>query len=427
MKFKDIFNITIKNTLRSKESYLIQILLLVVSIATLFSLSYKSSFDKYWDKYIYKNPEFRIMNINYNDLLEKRVATYDETLSFEEKMKSISNTIDKVNNILSSNKHILGFSTAYRSFFYIDGEKNIDREFSINGVPLVNNIEIDNGNNLDKYNKTDKVMICPNIMIAEKDNNTFDSSKTMDISYLLDKDIDIKIGGVISDKYKIVGFYDTYSSYALGFDCYTSYNNIEYMNKKLSDYGSPDSGSEDYRKSPYYTGDTIYIMIDNMKNINNVTNFLRDNRLYTSGPVVYINTETVNNISSICMKVTIAVLLLLSIITVAILMQKIDKKKEEIFTYKALGYKNKDIIKLIFSENILLIILGYLLSIPITMLGLNIYKEMILRYNSRMYLLNPSIDIKNLVITLFMLVSIPIIISIITIVFTKIKKDKNYV
>lgn len=428
MKLNDLIKISFQNACRSKSSFLIMALMIIVSISCLFSFSYKHSFTKYWNQYINKSPEFRIMNVYYGNLLDPRITNRDPSLKYEEKMSLIEETTEKVLNILSQNEHILGASTQYRTFFTVPDLQTEETNGTIEvlGIPLVNNIPLIAGENLDQYSANEKVLICPNKLYLSSRYGNFDSTKEKDISTYVSQTIDLKVLDKYPDKYKIIGLYDTLATYSLGQICYTSYENIEEMQEII--YENDPEAKEtytEYMKTPDYMGPNIYIMIDDMKNLKEVDDFLHQQNMFEDGAIVGINTETVDQVMKVCNIITFCLFIVTGIIVSITLFQNIVKRSREIYLYRVLGYQNKDIFKMFFLENSILSLISLVFSILITQIGLKIYQSNVLLYKSRLYLMNPSVDLLSILITLLVILSIPMILTIVVFRFSK--KETNFI
>ncbi len=423
MKLMDIIKLSFTNAKRAKSSYLIMILVIIASASCLFSLSYKNSFDRYWNSYVKNSPEFRIMNVSYINWLDerdKRIMLGDASLDPDEKLKIIDETTKEVMDVLATNEHILGVSQQYRVMAQIDYFENHNFSFVILGVPLDNNIEIVSGNNLDSYSENDKVMICPNIVYYRDKNNIFYGNQKTDMNDLIGQAVTLSMADNATDEYKIVGLYDTISNYAYGEICYTSYANV----KSLDDIyyeAYPHLYQEhlEYMKTIHYTGDNVFIMIDDVENLGQINDFLHENNLFQEGAIVGINTETVDEIMKSCSYITLGMLVLSGIIICLTLVQNITKRTKEFYLYNVLGYSKKDILKLIFIENSILIIIGYIFAIIAAQIGLIIYKNIVLIHKSRLYLMNPRVDMISILIGLLVALIIPILITVTISIFTR--------
>lgn len=421
MKLIDLIKISFHSAYRTKSSFIIMILIFISSISCLFSLSYKNSFENYFDVYIQKSPEFRIMNVSYQEQLDNSILT-NTTLTYEEKLEYVEEIQEKVISKLNENKHILGASTEYRN--------NIDTNdfginyysFTLQAVPITNNINIVSGNNISS-NTNEIEIICPNIMRYENSDNTFNINNTIDMKNYLNKTIKGKYSSKSDTKLKIVGLYDTYSTYSYGGVCYTSYDNLELLqNNYYLEYPDILQNLIDYKIETNDYASNIYIMIDDISNLNQVKKFLKKNNFFTEESIVSINTDTIEEVNNICSKITVSLYILTSIIICITLIQNIINKSKKIFIYHAVGYKDSDIFKLIFLENSILISIGFIFSIIFTQIGLNIYKNQILINKSRLYLMNPKVDIISILISFILALLIPFIATII--IYTLSKNNK---
>lgn len=419
MKIKDVFKVSFRNAYRNKVSYLIMILISISCLTCLFSLSYKHSFQEYWKTYVQKNPEFRIMNVYYGTWIDKKVKN---SKNIDGKtIQLIKDIQQEVIEKLNENVHILGASTQTMQLIQI---VDFNNNFYLQPIPLKNNINIVSGYNLDQYTEDEKVMICPNIMRLSNENGEFNIKNTIDMEKYLNQNININYAGNLPYEFKVVGLYDTHSTYSYGGICYTSYKNLEdaqnaYYEKNPNIY----QNIMESKTQIYDYIDNIYIMIDDIKNLKEVDKFLEKNELFQDGAIVGINTDTVEEISSICNKITIVFYILAGLIIGITLIQNIIKKNRENFIYYAVGYTDKDMLKMFLIENSILVMIGFILSTVIVRIGLMIYKNQVLVTKSRLYLMNPRVDIISFLMTLLLALSIPLIATITIHMISKNKRN----
>ena len=120
-----------------------------------------------------------------------------------------------------------------------------------------------------------------------------------------------------------------------------------------------------------------------------------------------------------CSYITLGMLVLSGIIVCLTLVQNITKRTKEFYLYSILGYSKKDVLKLIFMENSILIIIGYIFAIIAAQIGLIIYKNIVLIHKSRLYLMNPRVDLISILIGLLLALIIPILITVTISIFTR--------
>lgn len=415
MRLKDILTNTIKTTIRNKSSFLIMTLILACSISSLFSLSYKNSFEKYWDTYVQKSPEFRILNLFYDSKLEKN----HEGLNRDQILEMEKQETDEIIETLKENEHILGASTQFMQSIDMNEFSSNDRLSTVylQSVPKNNMINIILGNNLDKYEDGEKVMICPNVIKFPKINGTFDSNNSFTLDKYLNEEISVNYALSIPMKYKLVGLYDNFSTYSYGQVCYTSYKNLE-ESQNAYYKANPEMYEQwlEYKKEDFYTN--IYFMIDDIKNLSSVNDFLHEHNWY-SDSIVDINTSTIEQITNITDKVTFIFYILTLLVISFTLIQSILRKSKELVIYYATGYNNISILNIIFFENLFLIIIPFILSILVTQVMLIIYKYKVLINNARLYLMTPTVNISSIISTLASTIIIPFVVTIITFVFAK--------
>lgn len=415
MRMIDVIKNAPKTNLRNKSSILIMLLILVCSASSLFSLSYKNSFENYWETYVQKSPEFRIVNLFYKSKLEEN----HDGLNREQILSIEKQETDKIIETLKENEHILGASTQFMQSIDIVEFKSDDRLSTVylQSVPVNNKINIVLGNNLDKYEDGKKVMICPNKIKFPKSDGEFDSNSSFDLEQYLNKEISLNYALSIPMKYKLVGLYDNFSTYSYGQVCYTSYKSLE-DSQNAYYQANPEIYEEwlEYKKEDFYTN--IYFMIDDIRNLNNVNEFLKEHN-WRSSSIVDINTSTVEEITNISDKITFILYILTIVVIGFTLIQNILRKTKELLIYYASGYNSFNIIKIIFIENLFLIIIPFIISIVITQIMLTFYKNKVLIDNARLYLMNPTVNIESIISTLALTIVIPFAVTLITFIFSK--------
>ena len=293
------------------------------------------------------------------------------------------------------------------------GDDIENKQIYLQAVPNENEIPIVAGKKLSEYHVDDNAIICPNIMRWTESDGNFNVDNTINMKQYLNKELEVNYANKLPYKFKVVGLYDTYSTYSYGGVCYTSYETLEVATNKYYD-----NNPEEYKKridyeieqKDYY--ENIYIMVDDVKNVQKVNKFLENNHYFQEGAITEINTESVENIIKICSQITIVLYIIIAIIIVVTLIQNILRKENENFIYYAVGYRKKDIIKIIFVENSIFILIGFILSIGITQLLLNIYKNQVLLTKSRLYLMNPQVDGISIILTMLLILTIPLITTV---------------
>lgn len=416
MKFKDLFFLSFRNAWRHKVSLLIALLVMVMSTSCLFSFSYQRSFEKYWDIHILRNPEFRIRNVYYGGLLDERIRRKDPTLDASVKLELIDDTVQHVMDLLSENEYILGYTQLPNTIFdFTELEtEDTDWTFYLRGVPLDNKIPLVAGENLDSYDPSMKVMICPSVAYPNDENNEFTTEKQVDLSSLLGREVHISHFGEMKDTYRIIGLYDTHQTYSLGKVCYTSQQNIERINAFYYElHPEYQEERERYRNTVDYQGDNIYLMLDDMSHADEVDTYLRQHGMFLGDAVVGINTETVDQVMKICNFITLLLFVITMIVVAITLILGMLQRQKEVFIYRAIGYTKKDIIWMTLFENTCLLFLGFILSILFTQIGLILLKYLLLSHKSRLFLMNPSVDVISILLSLLLVLSIPLVVTLV--------------
>lgn len=420
MKLFDLIKISFLNFKRNKSSVVIAILISVSIISVIFGISFNNSFNDYWIKYIEKNIDFRIFAVYYEDFKDKKFVNINrDEIGVSEKVKLLDEALKEAMEVISDIPHIESVTTSDGYMAGIDSidynGKRIIGGLSLIGVPSNTFISLIKGETLDKYDKNDNVMICSNYLHSDWDD--FDPSQNTKADYLLNKDLKITFSENKILDYKIIGLYDKVSTYAIGNACYTSYENLKEI--KTESYLK---NKEINSQSQGYNGEGLYLMIDNRDNLKVVETKLAEHKIYID-PIVYINTELVDKVLQICSYITIVTLIVTVIIVLMNLLINLQEREKEFFLYNALGYSKVNITKLVFAENIIVGIFSFICAIFLSIIVFELFENIVLTNNTRLYLLNITLDFNGLVYGSIASLIIPIISSVVIIFVNTFNKN----
>lgn len=418
MRIFDYLIISSRRLLRNKNSILYIILIMIAVSSIIFNISFKNSFENYISNYTMKNVEFRVYDANYGTLLDKELdndisniykMTNVEAEAFIQKVKN------KAINYVSQLSHVVGVDIEGNGYMVnidkieYNGEILFENEFLI-GIPRNAIFNLVDGVLLSNYEVNEKVMICPNYFQTDYGSNVL----PFDAKSLLNKNITLSFKEKKVD-YKIVGLYDKISTYSIGDKCYTSYENVNEINRE--------NVIEEKNINDNYIGlNGFAFMIDSVENLETVKNELLDYGIIIT-PMAEIDTSLVYNIEKICNIITIITFVSIMLIAISNLVINIKKNGNEYFIYNCLGYRKLDIFIIELITNIINGVIGYFLSIILSVACIKILKNSILIHNERLYLLNQQIDTNCLIIGLCVAIIIPSIISLILLINNKYIKN----
>ncbi len=351
MKFNDQLFI-IRNRLFEKKNIILAIVLTLIFLILFTCLTIiKFSLE---NKKEIRNSEFGrtylISSSSEEELTSKQI----------DEIKKIENVELVINNKYQNSKRF------EISEFDFKNEKGI---ILIKPLLKDNDIKVKKGKKiLDKYE-----MACPNIFYPHEYNeriysNLFYSSKDLinkklsinsENENLNNKNITITIVGIYENKY-----------FEEANTCYVDTQTFDELTSNYMGY------IESYDEkgnliSKQYTEYKDYILrIDDIKNTNNVLNSLEKLNIQYEN-IININFELLNILLIIPLIISVIIIILTMIILYYFIIKKNNNKINNIGTLKALGYNEKLIIDLNINENIIIIIISYLIALFLYLIIIN--------------------------------------------------------
>lgn len=381
---KDLLKRSIKSIFRNKINFLCIFLLAVSSSIIIFGFSYLNSITNLWNDWTNKAVDFRTF-----------VVTYDyDNLSEDEAIEKLS----QFNHILEVTKSS-GYIISGNAFEYIDDDN--DGEISLRGVTK-NSINVVAGSDL-SGNKNE--IICainfnPNSKIYQSD---FAKDTSIDLSNQIGKTMKIKFAG--SNNYEeltIVGLYDSDYDYSAGDTCYATFETVRNLNETYQ----PDVfDAEKISQDGIETKLPIYFIIDNAKNTDYVLENLESNGFYAER-VITINTKTGDSIIKVLMILACIMCLLSFIIILLNNLNRINNRKKEFAIMKSVGYTQKNINELLYTESLLMSIISVFLSVIFSSIALFIMKKYFLTTSVEFSRMNLNISLLSIIISCLIVIVI---------------------
>lgn len=416
MRLFDLIKLSLKN-IRTKSSIIIILLVTISAFSTIFGISFRTSFNKYWDDYVKKNIDFRIYGVSYERLKDEQINNQDvDLLTSEEKVAIFNKAQQNAEKILSGISHIDGVTTS-------DGYMADIINFEYNGTNLANNmyligvpkntyINIVKGNMLSDYSDNEKTIICSNrIQKGESNNDEFN------IENIIGKNVKLTLFDGRKIDYKVVGVYDKVSTYAIGNSCYTSYTNVKEI---LSEQYKKDI--EVNSKSPGYYGESLYVMIDDRSNINYIDEELKKYDM-TIEPIIMIDTEILQQVINTCSYISFFTFIFAIIVVFFNIMINIKEKNKIYYIYNITGYSKYKIMLINIFENGIIGIVSFISAVVLSLISFRIFNNIVLSHNVRLYLFNQQLDVKCICFGLLISFIIPVLISIVFMINDKLIKN----
>lgn len=339
-KIKNFINIGIKNFIRDKKNILSIFTTSIILALVLFCISFSKSLNTYWDETVKKLVDYRTYLISYDkekydlDSAIKKLRKYEHVIAVEDESSYVISMSIKDKDIPSDNNILL--------------------------VGTISNpIKLAYGKNLNSISLDENPIICSKQFYPyfEKKQEDYVKSKTIDITNKLGKNINLSfIGSNVKEKFRIVGLYDAKLNHTEGNVCYTTFNVVNKLNKK-------------YQYDVFYDEssgtNSIYAVIDNLDNEQEVLEDIRKDGFNIISPVLQINKSLGNNITKLMLIVSGLIIILAISVMIFLTFNKINRRKKDYSIMKTSGYTNNNISLIYFIETLFEFVSANILSIII--------------------------------------------------------------
>lgn len=379
MRIRDYIFIAKSNLSRRKKSVFTNSILIVVSMLVLIlSLSFTSSLKTVMNRAILKNIFYRTIAITSNS---------------EKSVDKIIEEIQELNNVEKVVKES-DYSTG-ASYFKIDSEK-IYGYISLIGAnnDIQPNVVV--GRNIKKNEKN--VCIIPKDFYPYDRLDNYDKNKVIDGESLIGKTIEIEYNSyyykpvetvtknTYNKVFNVIGVYDSEDMVSNNNECYISFDDVHEI------YTTSDDDSEVIGNHIMVKPNSVYAIIDNPLNMENVIKDIQ-NLGYRAVPKSTANTDLINvvNICGILVAFIILIIVISSLIISSI--KSINERSYEIGMLKAIGYKNKYIQNIVFTENLIIGILSYVITIILAFLIMLTVKFGVISGNYELEIINLKLNI----------------------------------
>ncbi len=374
MHISDYIFIAKSNLSRRKKSVFTNSMLIVISMLVLIlSLSFTSSLKVVMNRAIIKNISYRTISI---------------TSDAEKSADEIIDEIQELNYVEKVIKE-LDYSTG-ASVFTIDNEK-IYGYISLIGANRNIQPNVIIGRNIDK--DENNVCIIPKEFYPYNILNGYNKSKVIDGESLIGKTIEIDYNSyyykpfetVTKNTFKkgftVIGVYDSEDSVSNNNECYISFDDVHDI------YTTSDNDSEIVGNHIMIKPNSVYAIIDNSLNMENAINDIQKLG-YRAMPKSTANIDLVNIVNIVAILVTSIILIIVISNLIISSIKAINERSYEIGMLKAIGYKNSNIQNIVFTENLIIGFMSYVITIILACLIMLIIKYVVISGNYELEIIN---------------------------------------
>lgn len=287
------------------------------------------------------------------------------------------------------------------------------------------NYKLDSG----RYIKNDNEMICPTQFYPGNYASLTDNSKMINMKDKLDTNFKIKydkfyhysngeskVLDSFTSNFKIVGTFDVNETLIGNNVCFISKNALEtiLMNSKAV-YENPGEVIEQMKDL------SILVLIDKYENLDLVMNKLKTNG-FDAENYYTMDTEFLTIIETIIIYLLIVVCIISNIILSLFIKNTLNENQKNIFLYKIIGYKDKEVKIILSLHYILLTLISFILSIillPLIKMGVVAYLS-----NKPLYSVLP-IHLSFIEVIYYLIFVLFLIVLIINRKFRKVKVVNN--
>ena len=394
MRVKDYIFLAKSNLSRRKKSVFISCFLIVVSMLVLIlSLSFTISMKSAMNKAILKNISYRTIVIN--------GKSKEDIPRIMEDVKSVSNVI----KVVSQKEYSYGSSN-----FYISG-KEYNGSINLLGADKDIQPNIIAGREIEKNEKL--VCIIPKEFYPYNSTEKYQKDKVIDGESLIGKEIKINynsyyykpaesiLKNTFSKTFTVIGVYDNEESFSNNNDCYISFDDIYEIQETI------ENDSEIIDQIVVFPN-SVYAIIDSSDNMKKAVEDIQ-NLGYNATPRSVANIDLINVINVVAILITVVILLIVVVNLVISSIKSINDRSYEIGMLKAIGYKDKNIQNIVFTENLIIGVLSYIITLIFAFILMLIAKYKIVSGNRELVMMNININLIVCLIAFLISTIIPIL------------------
>jgi ABC-type antimicrobial peptide transport system permease subunit len=387
MKIVDLIALGLKNFISDNRKIINIILLTMCFILVLISISYSAAIQDYWNNSVKKLVDFRTYYVYYD------TNKYSESEAIT-KLKTTEHVVD----VATSASYLISM----KANDYISD--NTDGSIFLVGTSK-DGIRTIIGNDFnDDINNT---IICAQQFYPqiEEQLSDYKTEKIIDISNQVGKNMNLSFLGDSSsiEQMKLLGVYDAREYFTEGNICYAYFSTVEKLNMK-------------YQEDVFNDEDSQYplvMVLDSIDSKDGVLNQIKNDGFSFDRGMLTINTEIGNEITKITTIGAFVIILFTLFINLLFVLKDFEDKKDYYALLKSYGYLSKEIVAIKYISYLITGLLSFLISIPFTIIIINIIKKYYF-ITKLMYInIDFSIKINAILISLIICILLPLILCII--------------
>ncbi len=240
-------------------------------------------------------------------------------------------------------------------------------------------------------------IICPSTFFPDSliNSKKYNSNKTIDLKKYLNNNLDINFIGLdnAQESLKLVGIFDASYDYSEPNVCYVTHETLKNLNKK-------------YQSKLNDSNFPIFILLDNITNADEILSNLG---IISYMPMKTIKTEVGTKVLNIISGSSIVLISLLFLFCYIINNRKITKEYQNIGIFKIVGYTDKQIKKIIYCENILIVIISFIFSILVSLFILYNFNNWFLKYDSVLSMMPIKANVYVIILSLIFIILITLL------------------
>lgn len=399
MKIRDYIFLATKNLSRRKKTIIVNSILIFIAVFVFITaLSFSNSIKRNMDRAILKN-------ISYRSIVVTGIPKSDA--------ENVMNKVGQIENVIK----------VIPSEEYTTGEKIIkigqyeySGNLSIIGSDETTQPNIVKGRGIKAGEQN--VCIIPKKFYTDYTVFNYDKTKYIDGEELLGKKIeieyysydessdDVKIKDRYTKEFEVIGIYNAEENAIEANTAFVSYADLEEIIKNRED---------NTIRNPnviYSNNSSIIAIVDNSLNVE--TALLEIQNLGYRAIVRSVANIQLVNIINIVTIIVSTFLIVIAVINIAgSSIKSIYERKYEIGMMKAIGYKNKEISRILFTENLIISIGAYVLALIVSILSMQIMRKKIFEKFYELDNMGIKMDFKICLIALVVAIIVPTISSLI--------------
>lgn len=394
MRVIDYIFLANSNLSRRKRIIASIVLTAISMLILIFTLSFSSSFKNTMERAVLKNISYRTV-----------VVMGDYSVSSDKIIDDVMN-IENVEKVIPNNQYESGSSVVKV------GGSSISGIIGLYGANSEMQPNIISGRGFLENER--EVCLIPKDFYPYNIYPSYDSSNTLDGEKLLGKEIVLEyysydrtsnkseVNGTYTKKLTVVGVYDSNENVSGNNYCYIPFEDMDEINttrEENSVYGTD---------TIYVEDNTVMVVVDDTSNVDSVISKIQELG-YRSMVRSTANLEMIDTINKVTM-IVFGVVILIVIINLTISsIKSIVERGYEIGMLKAIGYRKREIRNILFTENLIVSTISYIITILLVLVLNIVIKKCIFSRIYELEQMNLSLQTSTILIAFIVSMIIPVI------------------